>query len=257
MKLKLIKVNNENKVYIANKIREMESDIYYPLGDDFFKIDHGKNYFSFFERLGDMHYWAAFNGEEMVGVAAGIIRTVENKKAWYLCDLKVVKKYRGKGVPQFIFKRAFLYNVIFHRVYRAYAVSMDSKDNVLPFHKIKRATINLLKADKHLNIYSINKNQVEDFLNKYPDFYLVNTNEKKELILKSSNNKIPLFHLSNNCSDLGVDNILDDDSVIMISAIMNDFIDSYFKSKDIKPDSTATLLSFRLDDIKHVFTDEI
>ena len=67
----------------------------YPLGDDFFKIDHGVDYFAFFDRLGKLNYYIMCDGEHVAAVGAGVLRQVpylqgkSPQEAWYLCDLKV------------------------------------------------------------------------------------------------------------------------------------------------------------------------
>lgn len=256
MSYKLVKMDKNNRKELSVLIKNMEKDIFYPLGEDFFKIDHGEDYFAFFERLGELHYWCVFDKDKLIAVAAGVIRNFENnKKSWYLCDLKVIKEYRGKGIPQFVFKRAFIYNLMNHRVFRAYAVSMNSEDKKLPFHKIKRATLNLLKVKETLNIYNFNSNDIE-LVKTFDDFVLTNTKGKKELILKSNKERMNLFHFTKN-KTLEVKEEPNKDSIIMLSAFANSFVDEKLKALSRRPDSTATVLTFRMPFLNSIFTDEI
>lgn len=255
MPYKIIKMNEDNRDWLSSKIKKMEKNIYYPLGDDAFKIDHGEDYFRFFERLGDLHYWCVIKGDELIAVAAGILREIDGQKAWYLCDLKVKKNYRGQGIPKKIFLKAFLYNVIHHRVFRAYAVSMNDNNGKTPYKKIKKATCNLLDGSKQLNIYTLTKEQCDDYI-KSNNFYLTETNGMKDLILKSTNSKMSLFHLTKN-QKLKTLAQIKDDSVIMLSAFKGSELDKGLKNSGAIHNSDATVLTFRMSKIKNIFTDEI
>lgn len=251
-------MTSENREELSKKISEMENDIYYPLGDDHFKIDHGKDYFAFFERLGDLHYWCVLDNEKIIGVAAGILREVNDETVWYLCDLKVRKEYRQKGIPKFIFKNAFIYNFKNTKVYKAYAVSMDSNDGKSPFKKIKKSTFGLLKKNKSLKIYSLTKNDYLSICHKLGKHRLVHTNDKKELILKSNNKKLSLFHINKKKLDQS-SRFIDpnEHSVIMLSVYEGDDYDLILKEVNLKPDSSATVLTFRMNNPPEIFTDEI
>lgn len=258
MAYKIVKLDNENRTELSNLIKEMESDIYYPLGDDFFRIDHGYDYFAFFERLGELHYWCAFDGDKLIGVAAGILRTINDEKTWYLCDLKVIKEYRGKGVPRAIFKKAFFYNFKNHKVFKAYAVSMNSNDNKDRFKAIRRSTFGLLKKNKLLKIYSLSKNEYLSICGKFTYHRIVHTQKKKDLILKSSKRKLSLFHYNRKRLDESARYIEpSEDSIIMISAIEGSDMDILLTKEGFKSDSDATVLSFRMKGDFEIFTDEI
>ncbi len=255
MKYSIVKLDDNNRQFLSEKIKTMEENIYYPLGEDHFKIDHGEDYFAFFERLGKLHYWCVFHEDKLIAVAAGVIRLIENKKTWYLCDLKVIEDYRGEGIPQYIFKKAFLYNCKKERVFRAYAVSMNSMDKKLPFHKIKRATLNLLKVKNTLRIYNFSKEDIVP-LKKIDDFVLTNTKNKKDLVLKSDGSSVDLFHLTKN-KELETSDIPNDDSLVMLSCFEGGYIDKMLVHFRKKHSSTATVLTFRANFIKNIFSDEI
>ena len=132
---------------------------------------------------------------------------------------------------------------------------MDSEDKTLPFHKIKRATLNLLKVKETLNIYNFNFNDVE-LVKTFDDFVLTNTKGKKELILKSNKERMDLFHFTKN-KTLETKEEPSKDSIIMLSAFNNDFVDEKLKALSRTPDSTATVLTFRMPFLTSIFTDEI
>ncbi len=70
----------DQRVYQA-RVCALEKKADYPLGpNERFKIDHGLDYFAFFKRLGLMHYFVAQDEERVVGVAAGVLRTIPFKE---------------------------------------------------------------------------------------------------------------------------------------------------------------------------------
>ena len=60
-----------------DRIADLEKGTSYPLGGDRFEIDHGKNYFAFFTRLGKLHYYVVLDGEKVIAVAAAILRQIQ------------------------------------------------------------------------------------------------------------------------------------------------------------------------------------
>ena len=80
------------------RLQELESAAEYPYGADFFRLNHGANYFAFFERMGEPLFHIALDENRVIACAAGILRTLvignETIKAWYLCDLKIHPEFR-------------------------------------------------------------------------------------------------------------------------------------------------------------------
>ena len=114
MNIEVITLDEKSKKFYAKQIQELENLADYPFGDEFFKINHGTNYFSFFDRLGDMTFRVALHQNKVVACAAGIVRTLllngKTIKAWYLCDLKVHPDYLGQKIPSKIFKKNYIYS---------------------------------------------------------------------------------------------------------------------------------------------------
>jgi hypothetical protein len=122
----LVRVVESNRASLEPGIVALEAGAEYPLGADFFKIDHGADYLAFFRRLGDVHYYAWLEGEGVAAVAAGILRATPAGRAWYLCDLKVRRESRGSRIPLKMLRGAFLWNYL--RCARGYAISMNPSD---------------------------------------------------------------------------------------------------------------------------------
>ena len=94
MKLKYLRLDRKNRSQYENSIAELEKIASYPLGEDRFTIDHGSDYFAFFDRLGETVFHIYLDGPKVVALGAAVLRTIPNtdgkeQKVWYLCDLKV------------------------------------------------------------------------------------------------------------------------------------------------------------------------
>ncbi|NCQ51841.1 GNAT family N-acetyltransferase [archaeon] len=89
---------NDRKKY-SYELKEFEKQFVYPLGNDTFHIEHGQNsdYFSFFEKLGKPNIMVLEKNNKIIGVCSAVLREINNKKYWYLCDFKIEKEHRGKN----------------------------------------------------------------------------------------------------------------------------------------------------------------
>jgi hypothetical protein len=123
--VRVVRITAKNQARYRDAIAALEAEAVYPLGADSFRIDHGADYFAFFRRLGELHYYVAVEDEEVLAVGAGVLRT-EPERTWYLCDVKVRSRSRGRHLPLRMLSRVFLPNYLKCR--RGYAVSMNSSD---------------------------------------------------------------------------------------------------------------------------------
>lgn len=98
----------------------------YPLGDDMFSIDHGKNYFNFFRRLGEPFYYAMFDGDIVIGSICYIYRKIRDTDTMYICDLKFDKLIRGQNLMTKILYRSFPSCLM--RTLKFYAISMNDSE---------------------------------------------------------------------------------------------------------------------------------
>lgn len=126
MTYRVVRVDAARRAELAPRIVALERRATYPLGDDRFRIDHGRDYFAFFERLGEVRFYAVLAGSEVVAVGAGVLRTVHGHRAWYVCDLKVHPDHQGRRIPYLLFRSAFLRNWL--RCRRGYGISMNPGD---------------------------------------------------------------------------------------------------------------------------------
>lgn len=111
---KIVKVNTKNKAKLSLQINNLKKSVDYPLGEQYFNIDHGDDYFAYYESIGIMHYWCVLDKEKVIATICGMIKTLKSgKKAWYFCDLKVNEKYRKQGIARKLFRKVYFYMLFF------------------------------------------------------------------------------------------------------------------------------------------------
>nr|WBF70707.1 hypothetical protein [Megavirus caiporensis] len=134
-------------------------------GNDHY-INHGKDYFSFFRRLGSIYYFMIQYNEKnlLIGTSCAILRKYSyctntkkiNIPFWYLCDLKIDKNHQGKNITIKLFKHMYhKYQLISKH---CYFICLENNHAIMKiFNKInlslqhKFITINLL-------IYAVDRN---------------------------------------------------------------------------------------------------
>jgi hypothetical protein len=203
--MKLIEITDKNKHLYLDQLLELEHGIVYPYGEQSFRINHGTDYFSFFNQLGELHYYALLDNNVVAAVAAGIIRTVPMskngplKRAWYLCDLKVNPKYRGQHLVTQMLKKSFLLNYL--KCSRGYAISMNSGR-----HNSPNRVVNILSHFKiapiqksgELLIYSLNFEEMtkaQNILRSALNFYGYKSNSGvKDLEFTHNQENMKILH---------------------------------------------------------------
>jgi hypothetical protein len=245
MKIEIETLSEESKETFGKDIQDLENYASYPFGDEFFKINHGANYFSFFERLGDVNFRVALDKGKVVACAAGVLRTLRSNgksiKAWYLCDLKVHPDYLGRKIPSKIFRKSLIANYL--KCGRAYAISMNpptgknriirllQKFSWLPFEQNSKINFYNLSYQKLLVFIEKNNLGLQSFLS---------LSGKKDLIMSSTGQPMKLLHFQHGqfddkqcvgplpdhfhmyCATVGsnLDNLLSKDFTIEASAIV-------------------------------------
>jgi hypothetical protein len=126
--VKIVEIGPAERAEWGPRVQELEATTSYPLGDDSFRIDHGADYFAFFERLGALRSFAAVDGDDVLAVGAAVMRRVplrsgSLRRAWYLCDLKAGRDRRGRDLALRLLAHAFWR--CYWRCPRGYAISMN------------------------------------------------------------------------------------------------------------------------------------
>ena len=243
--------NTEWKVF-ESRIAALEKGTSYPLGKDRFEIDHGKDYFAFFTRLGQLHYYVMCDGDRVVAVVAAILRCVPSasgekpKQAWYICDLKVHPKYRRQHLPDSILKHAF--PKLSSLCSRAYAISMDT-DREQPNRfalMLKNFSLAPMSIATRLGIVSLDARwmrKVEPILrDHFGDVSYLSLAGKKDIVLQSTNLPMPLLHVQfGACAEQAYSKPLDNCVHMFCIAIDHPLLD-VLKHQHIYPSATATVV---------------
>lgn len=200
IKIKLLQNNNLNKYHDKISLFEKEMSHWYPLGGDEFRISHGNNYYTFFKRQGDLHILLAIVDNKVVGTIFGVLKG--NK--WYLADVKIKKKYRGKLLS---IKMGLTAMHLLNKSNKIYGISMNNgeKNKLVEYAKKVSFGPNInFKYGGNLYIYSLTFDQLQKalpILTTYYNIGIVSLNGVKDLILKSTCEKMDILHLQFNKSN--------------------------------------------------------
>lgn len=195
--IEIKEITGDIRTQYNSDLLKFEEEFTYPFGEDKFKINHGADYFHFFDLIGTPHIFAAFDNNKIVGVAIFVLRDFNKMPFWYICDLKIHPKYRGKGIPERIFLKAIKYKSISNKIY---GISMDSQ---MAGNKL----INFSKRIKHLSLahketlffYIVQAKELETLSeyieSKYGPYGFLSLSGIKDLIMQSNNEIYPLLHI--------------------------------------------------------------
>lgn len=239
------------------RLQELESVAEYPYGADFFRLDHGADYFAFFARMGEPLFHVALDGSRVVACAAGVLRTlvVDGKtfKAWYLCDLKVHPDFRGRQLTTKLFRKNLLRN--YFKCSRGYAISMNPANGANRVVKLlKRLPQIPIEYAGQLNFYSFDQiaaaSVQPDLEAELGAISYLSLRGKKDLIMQSTNTPLPLFHIQHGAPAANAEAAPPSESpsengTYMICASENGSLDHLLKNK-FPVSATASILAHRL-----------
>ncbi len=204
MSVRVFEVSPAQRATIGPMIRGLERGISYPLGRDRFEIDHGPDYFQFFDRLGASATFVAFDDDELVAAVSCVLRTVARSggvvsEAWYGCDLKVAPAHRGRRLPLRLLMTAL--RTKYRRCRRGYGVAMCAADgNPAPVVRLA-SHIRVIGSTvgEELLIYTLDADQMSRYApiveaHRGPLGYLSLTG-RKDLIMRSTGRAMPLMHV--------------------------------------------------------------
>jgi len=176
---------------------KFEEEFTYPFGKDRFRINHGKDYFNFFDLIGKPYIFVAFDKDKIVGIAIFVLRDQTENPFWYICDLKIAPEYRGKGIAELIFLKAIKCKSISDKIY---GISMDSQMG-------ENKLINFSKKLKHLSLerketlffYIVQIKELETISKyiekRYGPYGFLSLSGTKDLVMQSNQEIYHLLHI--------------------------------------------------------------
>lgn len=258
-------LQREDWAEFGPKLQAFENVAEYPYGEDFFKLDHGENYFAFFERMGEPLFHVALDRKKIAGCAAGVLRSLKidgkETKAWYLCDLKVDRDYALHKIPGKLFKKNLFSNYL--KCSRGYAISMNpakGKNRVVKL--IERFSFAPIRYAGNLNFYSFNQDEAQkiqpELESQVGQISYLSLKGKKDLIMKSTGLPLPLFHLQYDAVKMSGMKEAIETGIYMICSFEETKLDKFLKKK-FPVSATASILSHRLNpkDWNFVLTSDI
>lgn len=241
----------------------------YPLGNDFFEIDHGLDYFAFFDRLGKVNYYVMHEDNIVGAVGAGILRQIPYRQgeapmsAWYLCDLKVHPNYQRRNLSLRILSHAIFDGI--RECNCGYAISMNPGDGssnrwvkiMEHYSKIKFTT------STQLGIYSLDAATMSDIaplIIKYRgNISYMSLKGIKDLRLQSTGNIMPLVHVQWGANlEKGTPEVMSG-YTHMFCVPSNDELALALGHKDIYPGASASVVSHGMNnsDWRFILTSDI
>ncbi|MDZ5762799.1 putative GNAT family N-acetyltransferase [Candidatus Cyrtobacter comes] len=198
--MKIIELTDELKPIYNERLIKFERSFSYPIGQDNFSIDHGKNYYTFFDRIGKPYFFVALLEDQVIGVACGVLRSglCDHDKIWYICDLKIDSKYRGSGIVyEFLYFAFKKYSYISTKIY---GISMDGQASAKVLNFIQHTPLLNLKFKDTLYFYLLNRNEMHSYGYEILDqhvreYYFISLSGIKDIILDSTLLPINMLHL--------------------------------------------------------------
>lgn len=275
----------EERSYFQRGIAAIEQAALYPLGDDFFQIDHGSNYFAFFDRLGAVSYYVALDGNaeqcplwdnRVAAVGAGVLRQVayrqgeEPRLAWYLCDLKVHPDYQQQRLSLRLLTHALKPNL--RHCSQGYAISMnpanltgtlENRQGNQLVRVLEKFAPLPFRYSTLLEIYSLDAKQMsllQPLLVEHrgPVSYLA-LKGIKDLRLKSSGQLMPLLHVQWGATAAAGRSEPLPGSIHMLCTPAVDELARALRQRGSVPTATASVVSYNMEqsDWRFILTSDI
>ncbi|HRK06865.1 MAG TPA: GNAT family N-acetyltransferase [Pseudobdellovibrionaceae bacterium] len=182
----------------ATALAELESMIEYPYGADHFRIDHGKDYWRFFARLGEPRMHAIVRGGRILAVACGVLRSLPDGPAWYLCDLKAAPDFRGQHAATRMLRHQFFRS--YWRCGRGYAISMHPAQGENRIVRLlKKFSWLPFRVEAELAFYTFSFEEIQNFRGvleaSLGELGVLDLRGVKDLIMRSTGRSMPLVHV--------------------------------------------------------------
>ena len=255
MTVQVHEIRRDERPLYRERIRGLEQGVRYPLGIDEFEIDHGEDPFAFFDRLGSTVYLAAIRDGEVVGGMASVLRQLPGppkRSAWYLCDLKSVPGWRGRGISAPLFSHAL--SRLAGQSERAYGISMDPGDGApnRVVRRLSRVPGGHMRFATTLEIFNFDDEAMERVrptVERHRGAVgWLSLEGIKDLKLKSTGSRMPLLHTQfGPCAAPGSETPVPG-AVHMLCTPIGDALGDALRRSGHAPDATASIVQRSLPD---------
>jgi hypothetical protein len=278
--MKFHRIAPEARLYFQPGIVAIEQAATYPLGNDFFQLDHGSDYFAFFDRLGEVNYYVVLDGDSadrVAAVGAGVLRQIPYyqgevvRPAWYLCDLKVHPDYQHQHLSLRLLRYALDSDML--RCARGYTISMNPgvskaslQENRSPNRLVRileRFAPIKFRCTTTLGIYSLNAEDMHVLtpllVEHRGTISYLSLQGVKDLRLQSTKQILPLLHVQWGATpNKGISEPLPG-YVHMFCVPENDDLALALASRSIYPTASASVVSHGMDesDWRFILTSDI
>lgn len=205
--LQIRKIGPLERPLYGSRLQAFEREVEYRRNDEICFIDHGDDYFAFFDRLGEAHHFVLEKSDRIVGVGCGILRTwlVRDRllRAWYMCDGRILPAYRKQGLGARLLSNGIrrLYLPSLWRTHRVFGISMDipgRRNNPITEMVKQRAALPFSES-KRLAFYSLDATTMRDALPIVERFRgplrYASLRGHKDWVVKSSGMVLPMLHV--------------------------------------------------------------
>lgn len=233
------------------KLQGMEKEFSYPLGEKTFFIKHGFNtekydYFSYFEQLGKPYFYVIEKGNNAIGCICFVLRKIQNKKVWYICDLKIIKEEQSKRMTFMLYN--LLKNELSSITKSFYFINMSPVKNNALFKIAGQVLKGFNMEIQPLYIYEVNKSH-----SILKGKNIASNRHKKDIVIEGKS--VPLYHvingIENRTSDIVLFDIkeIEENSTIMFC--------SYSEIDNLIPSSIGVFAKSNMSEVDSLSTFEI
>ncbi|MBK6939736.1 MAG: hypothetical protein IPH13_05915 [Planctomycetes bacterium] len=256
MTISVCEIADDERRAVGLELARLDAAARYPLGADFFHIDHGADYFAFFARLAahdaarPLRTWIARDDRgELVGTITAVERTLPSgRRALYVGDLKVATTSAGRHVGLRL-SHAFAAATIAQGA-QAYAVSMDPADgeNRVVSMLTREGVVAAVARLELFSLDAAGARPATDAMRAFdPCLAWYSLAGVKDIVLDSTRKPLALLH-----AQFGPHGTIDGDSVVreprdgsthMFCALAHGDLARRARASGLEPSATATLLA--------------
>lgn len=201
-------------------LQAMEEVFTYPLGQSQFMIRHGfghdrYDYFSYFEQLGQPHFYVLELDSKVIGSVCCVLREIEGQKVWYICDLKVIPSAQFRKIPTLIYQ--LLHQELLSITDAFYFVNMSPEKHNGLYKVAQRLMANFSLKIQPYYIYELTHENLKE------NAIIAHNHGKKDIVINDQT--LDLYHVVNDVRDrcnqvqLLRKDQLSNDSIIMLGSV--------------------------------------